>query len=220
MSKTVRTSPISPPPGQEDQSARLAASAQVDQVEGTTPQSIRKSSSRALSAVVFSGVSTHLNPGGADGPCADGAAGSLNLASEMPSLTPALIAEYSTQYVSSSPIPAAISGNSSPNPIIPTAAPPSLEAKDLKTASAKESAWSQFKQIAWMLVSSRVFWSLLPFNLLLLLIAKWQDLLTWWAKGTPFSVVEDWADFLGFVFVYSLGNLVDGLRCFFKAVCA
>ncbi|WP_314971921.1 hypothetical protein [Comamonas testosteroni] len=35
MSKTVRTSPISPPPGQQDQSARLAASAQVDQVEGT-----------------------------------------------------------------------------------------------------------------------------------------------------------------------------------------
>ena len=36
MSKTVRTSPISPPPGQEDQSARLAASAEVGQVEGTT----------------------------------------------------------------------------------------------------------------------------------------------------------------------------------------
>ncbi|TYK76246.1 hypothetical protein FSY45_10700 [Comamonas sp. Z1] len=35
MSKTVRTSPISPPPGQQDQSARLAASAKVDQVEGT-----------------------------------------------------------------------------------------------------------------------------------------------------------------------------------------
>ena len=35
MSTTVRTSPISPPPGQQDQSARLAASAQVDQVEGT-----------------------------------------------------------------------------------------------------------------------------------------------------------------------------------------
>lgn len=35
MSKTVHTSPISPPPGQQDQSARLAASAQVDQVEGT-----------------------------------------------------------------------------------------------------------------------------------------------------------------------------------------
>lgn len=30
------TPPISPLPGQEDQSARLAASAQVDQVEGTT----------------------------------------------------------------------------------------------------------------------------------------------------------------------------------------
>lgn len=29
------TPPISPPPGQQDQSARLAASAQVDQVEGT-----------------------------------------------------------------------------------------------------------------------------------------------------------------------------------------
>ena len=35
MSKTVHTSPISPPPGQQDQSVRLAASAQVDQVEGT-----------------------------------------------------------------------------------------------------------------------------------------------------------------------------------------
>ena len=35
MSKTVHTSPISPPPGQEDQSARLAASAEVGQVEGT-----------------------------------------------------------------------------------------------------------------------------------------------------------------------------------------
>ena len=142
------------------------------------------------------------------------------------------MAEYSTQYVSSSPIPAAMSGNSSPNPINPTAASPSLEAADLRTASAqvdqvegtqkpaKESACSQLKQIAWMLVSSRVFWSLLPFNLLLLLIAKWQELLTWWAKDTPFSVVEDWADFLGFVFVYSLGNLVDGLRSFFQALCS
>lgn len=35
MSITPRTSPLSPLPGQEDQSARLAASAQVDQVEGT-----------------------------------------------------------------------------------------------------------------------------------------------------------------------------------------
>ena len=137
MSKTVHTSPISPLPGQEDQSARLAASAKVDQVEGTTSQSIRKSSSRALPAVGLSGIRTHLNPGGADGACADGAAGSLNLASETPSLTPALIAEYSTQYVSSSPSPAAMSGNSSPNPINPTAASPSLEAADLRTASAQ-----------------------------------------------------------------------------------
>lgn len=36
MSTTSRTSPISSPPGQEDQSARLAASAEVGQVEGTT----------------------------------------------------------------------------------------------------------------------------------------------------------------------------------------
>lgn len=35
MSTTHQTSPISSPPGQEDQSARLAASAQVDQAEGT-----------------------------------------------------------------------------------------------------------------------------------------------------------------------------------------
>ncbi len=35
MSKTSRTSPTSPPPGHEDQSARLAASAWVDQEGGT-----------------------------------------------------------------------------------------------------------------------------------------------------------------------------------------
>ena len=35
MSKTVRTSSTSPLPGQEDQSARLAASAEVGQVEDT-----------------------------------------------------------------------------------------------------------------------------------------------------------------------------------------
>ncbi|MGJ7465288.1 hypothetical protein [Comamonas thiooxydans] len=35
MSKTVCTSSISPSPGQQDQSARLAASAEVGQVEGT-----------------------------------------------------------------------------------------------------------------------------------------------------------------------------------------
>ncbi|MCO8251797.1 hypothetical protein [Comamonas thiooxydans] len=38
MSITRTTPPKSPPPGQEDQSARLAASAEVDQVEGTIPQ--------------------------------------------------------------------------------------------------------------------------------------------------------------------------------------
>lgn len=137
MSTTRHTSHISPPPGQKDLGALLAASVQVDQVEGTTSQSIRKSSSRALPAGDLSGISTHLNPGGADGACADGAAGSLNLASETPSLTPALMAEYSTQYVSSSPIPAAMNGNSSPNPINPTAASPSVEAADLKAASAQ-----------------------------------------------------------------------------------
>lgn len=137
MSTTPRTFQISPPPGQKDLGARLAASVQVDQVEGTISQSIRKSSSRALSAGDLSDISTHLNPGGADGACADGAAGSLNLASETPSLTPALIAEYSTQYVSTSPVPAAISGNSTPNPIHPMAASPSLEAADLKAAPAQ-----------------------------------------------------------------------------------
>ena len=38
MSTTSRTSPISSPPGQEDQSARLAASAEVGQVGDTIPQ--------------------------------------------------------------------------------------------------------------------------------------------------------------------------------------
>lgn len=35
MSTTPRTSPLSPPPGQQDQSARLAASAEVGQEGGT-----------------------------------------------------------------------------------------------------------------------------------------------------------------------------------------
>lgn len=38
MSTTPQTLPISSPPGQEDQGARLAASAKVDQVEGTQLQ--------------------------------------------------------------------------------------------------------------------------------------------------------------------------------------
>lgn len=41
MSTTAYTSPISSPPGQEDQSARLAASAEVGQVEGTIHQVYR-----------------------------------------------------------------------------------------------------------------------------------------------------------------------------------
>ena len=39
MPITSTTPPKSPPPGQEDQSARLAASAEVGQVEGTTKPS-------------------------------------------------------------------------------------------------------------------------------------------------------------------------------------
>lgn len=42
MSTTPQTSPISSPPGQEDQSARLAASAQVGQVEGTTLEQFQR----------------------------------------------------------------------------------------------------------------------------------------------------------------------------------
>lgn len=102
---------------------------------GTLNQSIRKSSSRALLVGDLSGVSVHRNPGGAGGAWGDGAAGSLNLASEIPSLTPAFIAEYSTQYVSSIPMAAAMNGNSSPSPINPMVASPSLEATDLKSAA-------------------------------------------------------------------------------------
>ncbi|MEQ6471608.1 hypothetical protein [Comamonas sp. wu1-DMT] len=99
---------------------------------GTLNQSIRKSSSRALFVDDLSGMSVQRNPGGAGGAWGDGAAGSLNRASEIPSLTPALIAEYSTQYVSSIPMVAAMNGNSSPSPINPMVASPSLEAADLK----------------------------------------------------------------------------------------
>jgi len=38
MSKTSHAFPNAPLPGQQDQSARLAASAEVGQVEGTIPQ--------------------------------------------------------------------------------------------------------------------------------------------------------------------------------------
>lgn len=147
MSKTVCASSISPPPVQKDLGARLAASVQVDQVEGTISQSILKSSSRALLAGDLSGISVHRNPGGAGGAWGDGAAGSLNRASEIPSLTPALIAEYSTQYVSSIPMAAAMNGNSSPNPINPTAASPSLEAADLRTTPHRAGARGTISRI-------------------------------------------------------------------------
>lgn len=39
VASTAQESPVSPLPGQEDQSARLAASAEVGQVEGTRPDS-------------------------------------------------------------------------------------------------------------------------------------------------------------------------------------
>lgn len=42
MSITSHTSPISPLLGQEDQSARLAASAEVGQVEGTTLEQFQR----------------------------------------------------------------------------------------------------------------------------------------------------------------------------------
>lgn len=38
MPTTPNTAPLSPPPGQQDQSARLAASAEVGQEGGTIPQ--------------------------------------------------------------------------------------------------------------------------------------------------------------------------------------
>ena len=81
---------------------------------------------------------------------------------------------------------------------------------------AMESGWSEFKEVAGMMFRSPIFWSLIPFNAAIVVLANWQHVMTWWAKGTPFSVVEDWADFLGFVFFYSLGNLIDGLRSFFQ----
>lgn len=109
-------------------------------VGGTLYQSIRKSSSRALLVGDLSGVSVHRNPGGAGGAWGDGAAGSLSRASEIPSLTPALIAEYSTQYVSSIPMAAAMNGNSSPSPINPMVASPSFEAADLKSAPGRVGA--------------------------------------------------------------------------------
>ena len=53
MSTTSRTSPISFPPGQEDQSARLAAAAEVGQVEGTTRVSLQDFEDRLSDLLCF-----------------------------------------------------------------------------------------------------------------------------------------------------------------------
>lgn len=85
---------------------------------------------------------------------------------------------------------------------------------------AKQSAWNELKEVAGMMVRSVIFWALIPLNVAVVVIANWQDVMKWLAKDTPFSVVEDWSEFLGFVLVYSLGKLVDGLRNFFQMVCS
>ena len=85
---------------------------------------------------------------------------------------------------------------------------------------AMESGWSEFKEVAGMMIRSPIFWSLIPLNAAIVVLANWQHVMVWWSKDTPFAVVEDWSEFLAFVVVYSLGNLVNGLRCFFQAVCA
>lgn len=84
---------------------------------------------------------------------------------------------------------------------------------------AKESALDEFRQVFRMMVNSSFFWALIPLNLAFLMLANWQDMMTWWAKDTPFSVVEDWSEFLGFVVVYSIGNLMDGLRAIVQGFC-
>ena len=109
-----------PSPANKAPAACLPAPAVAGQGVGTY-QSMRSSSSRASGACSL--TSTHLCPGGAVGVCGAGAPGSLKRASEIPSLTPALIAEYSTQYVISSPITAAINCSNSPSPISPMSLP-------------------------------------------------------------------------------------------------
>ena len=95
-------------------------------------QSILSSSSRERSGM-SSLSSTHLKPCGAVGACDVAAFGNLNRASDIPSLTPAFIAEYSTQYISSSPSTPPTSGSIIPSPIsIPTTTPLFVETVDLK----------------------------------------------------------------------------------------
>lgn len=120
-----------------------------------------------------------------------------------------------------------MSQNSSPNnvPRVKKGDSDSLAAPGLVGAGgtkkpSKKTAWTDFKQFIRMMFSSPILWPLVSLNVLIMLLAKWQAVMTWAAKDTPFAVVEDWSDFLGFVLIYSLGNLIDGLRCFFLAVCA
>ena len=111
---------------------RLAAPVGAGQgVDTSKTQSILNSSS-CVRFECSSRTSTHLNPVGAAGCCGACELGSLNRAPEMPSLTPDFIAEYSTQYVSSKPIPAAINGSSNPSPINAMAAPLFVKEVDLK----------------------------------------------------------------------------------------
>lgn len=53
MSTTPQTLPISSPPGQEGQGARLAASAKVGQVEGTTRVSLKDFGDRLTDLLCF-----------------------------------------------------------------------------------------------------------------------------------------------------------------------
>ena len=85
---------------------------------------------------------------------------------------------------------------------------------------ARKSGWGELKEVVGMMIRSPIFWSLIPFNAAIVVLANWQHVMTWWAKDTPFAVVEDWSEFLAFVLVYSLGNLVEGLTNFFRAVFA
>lgn len=112
--------------------ASSPAPADAGQGVGTHRAQSILSSSSCERCGAWSLSSTHLNPGGAAGACEAGEVGSLNLASEIPSLTPDLIAEYSTQYVSSKPMQAAINCSSNPSPINSIAIPLPVEAVDIK----------------------------------------------------------------------------------------
>lgn len=80
----------------------------------------------------------------------------------------------------------------------------------------KDSDFGELKEVTGMMVRSPIFWSLIPFNAAIVVLMNWQHVMKWWSKDTPFVVVEDWSDFLGFVLVYSVGNLVEALRNLFQ----